>query len=124
MDAFQGCYKFKPYDCRYWAAFYLSLRIAALAIFALTQGAYFALVAGVLLIPVVLATAVIRPYRETVYNVIDTVLLLSFVQVCFTGVITSFDRRYEGFAIIMFAAGIFTLSVYVTALIYIIQNNT
>ena len=23
MDAFQGCYKFEPYDCRYWAAFYL-----------------------------------------------------------------------------------------------------
>ena len=23
MDAFQGCYKFEPYDCRYWTAFCL-----------------------------------------------------------------------------------------------------
>ena len=42
MDAFQGCYKFEPYDCRYWAAFYLFLRIAVLAIFASTQGFFFA----------------------------------------------------------------------------------
>ena len=120
MDAFQGCYKFKPYDCRYWAAFYLSLRIAALAIFALTQSAFFALVAGILLIPVVVTTAVVRPYRKTVYNIIDTILLLSLVQVCFSGVgfeVTLYDRRYEGFVIIMFAAGLVTPSVYVTALI-------
>ena len=34
MDAFQGCYKFEPCDCRYWAAFYLFLRLAVLIIFA------------------------------------------------------------------------------------------
>ena len=74
MDAFQGCYKFEPYDCRYWAAFYLLLRIAALTIFAFTQSGYFILVAGLLLIPVIITTAVIRPYRETAYNVVDIVI--------------------------------------------------
>ena len=40
IDAFQGCYKFEPYDCRYWATFYLFLRIAVLAIFASTHARY------------------------------------------------------------------------------------
>ena len=83
MDAFQGCYKFEPYDCRYWAAFYLFLRIAALAIFAATQSGYFVVVGGIMLIPVIILFAVIRPYRKTVYNVVDIVLLLAFVQVFF-----------------------------------------
>ena len=94
MDAFQGCYKFKPYDCRFWAAFYLLLRIAALAIFVLTQSGYFALVAGILLIPVIGLTAVIRPYRETAYNVVDVILLLSLVQMLFSAAgfpLSSFD---------------------------------
>ena len=52
MDAFQGCYKFESYDCRYWAAFYLFLRIAVLIIFACTQTAYFVVVAGIFMIPV------------------------------------------------------------------------
>ena len=53
MDAFQGCYKFvnEPYDCRYWAASYLFLRIAILAAFAVTQSGYVVVVCGILLIP-------------------------------------------------------------------------
>ena len=43
MDAFQGCYKFEPYDCRYWAAFYLLLRILFLVVFALTLSGYLTL---------------------------------------------------------------------------------
>ena len=46
MDAFQGCYKFEPYDCRCWATFYMFLRIAALVIFAVT---HFIVVEGILL---------------------------------------------------------------------------
>ena len=85
MDAFQGCYKFEPYDCRYWAAFYLFLRIAVLAIFASTQGIFFVVVCGTLFIPAVVLTAIVRPYRESVYNVIDLVIFLAFIQVCFSG---------------------------------------
>ena len=49
IDAFQGCYKFEPYDCRYWAAFYLFLRILFLAVFAFTQSGYWLLVSGIFL---------------------------------------------------------------------------
>ena len=48
-----GCFsrllKFEPYDCRYWAAFYLFLRKAILVIFSLTQSGYFVVVNGILL---------------------------------------------------------------------------
>ena len=84
MDAFQGCYKFEPYDCRYWAAFYLFLRTAVLAIFASTQGGFFVVVCGTLFIPAVVLTAIVRPYRASVYNVIDLVIFLAFIQVCFS----------------------------------------
>ena len=61
MDAFQGCYKFEPYDCRYWAAFYLFLRIAILVIFALMQSGYFVLVTGILLVPTASLLLLVRP---------------------------------------------------------------
>ena len=73
MDAFQGCYKFEPYDCWYWAAFYLLTRIAILAVFAFAQDLFFVVVCGILFIPATVLTAIVRPYRESVYNIIDLV---------------------------------------------------
>ena len=119
MDAFQGCYKFEPYDCRYWAAFYLLLRIAALTIFAFTQSWHFMLVIGILLIPVVALTAVVRPYRETAYNVVDVVILLAFVQLMFSAVgfpLCVYDRRFQGFVNIMFGTAMIVPILYVLAL--------
>ena len=119
MDAFQGCYKFEPYDCRYWAAFYLFLRIAALAIFAATQSGYFIVVGGITLIPVIVLAAVIRPYRETVYNVVDVVILLAFVQAFFSAAgitLCTFNRRFEGFVTLMLGIGIAVPLVYITVL--------
>ena len=120
MDAFQGCYKFEPYDCRYWAAFYLFLRIAVLAIFANTQGGFFALVVGILLIPVIMMTVIIRPYRRTVYNVVEVVLLLALTQVFFSAVgspLCAFDERFQGFVDIMLISGLSVPILYFVALI-------
>jgi hypothetical protein len=128
MDAFQGCYKFEPYDCRYWAAFYLFLRIAVLVVFALTQSGYFALATGILLVPTASLLSVVRPYRENIYNVIDSVMLLSLIQLCFSTVgfsLTTFDRRYEAFVTIMFGIGALSPPVYAVLLLIktIIPNN-
>ena len=106
MDAFQGCYKFEPYDCRYWAAFYLFLRIAVLIIFAFTQTAYFVVVTGIFMIPVACLTAIVRPYKNNVYNIIDVVLFLVFSQLCLTlalVTLSTFDTRYFVFAAILAA---------------------
>ena len=73
MDAFHGCYKFEPYDCRYWAAFYLFLRILILAFFGLTQSCFFVLLTGITLVPVIILTVVVRPYKWTIYNIFDVI---------------------------------------------------
>ena len=101
MDVFQGCYKFEPYDCRYWTAFYLFLRLAVLIIFACTQTAYFVVVAGIIMIPIACLTAIVWPYKKNIYNIIDIVLFLVFSFVCFTlalVTLSTFDRRYFVFA--------------------------
>ena len=108
MDAFQGCYKFEPYDCRYWAAFYLFLRISILLIFALTQSGYFALVSGIFLVFVISFLLVVRPYRESIYTIIDSVMLLSTILLCFSAAgfsLAAFDQRYAPFVVIMFSIG-------------------
>jgi hypothetical protein len=53
MDAFQGCYKFEPYDCRYFSGFYLFLRVAILVIFLITESTYVIIVSGMALIPAI-----------------------------------------------------------------------
>ena len=115
MDAFQGCYKFEPYDCRYWSAFYLFLRIAILCIFAYTKSGYLLLVTGILLLPVTSILAVVRPYRQNVYNITDVVLFLTVIQICFSSVgfsLSTFDRRYESFIKIMTGTGLIIPNIY------------
>ena len=120
MDAFQGCYKFEPYYCRYWAAFYLLLRIASLVTFAATQNGYI-IVGGIMLIPVIILLAVIRPYHETVYNVVDIVLLVAFIQVFFPAAGISFcsrfNRKFQGFLLVTLGIGLVTPILYITTLV-------
>ena len=120
MDAFQGCYKFEPYDCRYWAGFYLFLRIAILVVFAFTQSGYFVLVGGILLVFATSFLLVVRPYREGVYNAIDAVMLLTLILTCFSAAglaLTSFDQRYALFVIIMLGISLLTPPTYATLLL-------
>jgi hypothetical protein len=127
MDAFQGCYKFEPYDCRYWAAFYLFLRIAVLAIFAFTQGIFFVVVCGTLFIPAVVMTAIVRPYRESVYNIIDLVIFLVFIQICFSiaGIALVLPGRSFLFVVTMFGVGIIIPLTYIMFLaVYKILPNS
>ena len=110
MDAFQGCY---------WAAFYLFLRIATLVIFAVTQSGYFIVVGRILLIPVIVIHTIIRPYCETVYNVVDIVLLLAFVQTFFSAAgisLCTFNQRFEDFVTFMLGIGLIIPIVYITVL--------
>ena len=119
MDAFQGCYKFEPYDCRYWAAFYLFLRLAVLYAFAITQSGYFMVVCGILLILATMTVAIIKPYRKTVYNIIDVAFLSTFVQILFSTAslpLGAFNKNVEGFLMIMCAIGLMVPAVYITIL--------
>ena len=55
-------------------------------VFLITQSGYFVLIAGLLMVLVVALNlvAIIRPYRQMVYNVVDIVLLLALVLVFFS----------------------------------------
>ena len=113
---FQGCY----YDCRYWAGFYLFLRIAILIVFAFTQSGYFVILTGVLLVPIVSLLVTIRPHRENIYNVIDSVMLLTLVQLCFSAAgfsLSALNRRYETYVTIMFGIGALCPLVYASLLL-------
>ena len=126
MDAFQGCYKFEPYDCRYWAAFYLFIRIAVLTIFAFAQGVFYVVVCGILFIPAIVMIAIVRPYRESVYNVIDLVFYLVFVQLCFSTAGIALFTPDQSFLFIttMFGISIIIPLVYITLLaVYKILPN-
>ena len=106
MDAFQGCYKFEPYDRRYWAALYLFLMILILAFFGLTQSMFFPVKTGITLIPVIVLILVIRPYRRTIYNAIDVIFFLAIVQIFFSYAASSLsdfiNRRFKVFAWVTF----------------------
>lgn len=116
MDAFQGCYKLEPYDCRYWAAFYLFLRIAFLIIFACTQSGFFVVIAGMLMIIVACLTAIVRPYKQNIYNIVDIVFFLIFAQVSFSMVLvflSGFDQSYLNFATVILAINVLLPPLYV-----------
>ena len=120
MDVFQGCYKFEPYDCRYWAAVYLLLRIGLLIIFAESQSTYCVFLSGFLLIPTICVVAVIRPYRQNAYNLLDIVLLSGFVQVSFSCagfIYTAFDERYLSFVTGTFGIGVLSPPAYFIGLV-------
>ena len=75
--------------------------------------------ARILLIPVIVIYTIIRPYRETVYNVVDIVFLLAFVQTFFSAAgisLCTFNRRFEGFVTFMLGFGLIIPIVYITVL--------
>ena len=128
MDAFQGCYKFEPYDCRYWAAFYLFLRLSLFCIFVYAKSGYILLIIGILLVPVTALLTAVRPYRQNVHNITDIILLLFCICLCFSLVgfsLSAFDRRYETFVTIMAGCGIISPQIYFTAqlLKYVIPSR-
>lgn len=77
MDTFQGCYKSRPIDCRYFAAVYLAVRLLNLLLLSSTQetGIYFPLMA-IVFISLAVLVCKMQPYRTPVYNTVDTLLFL------------------------------------------------
>ena len=76
METFQACYKLKPYDCRYFSALYLLLRIINLAIFSITTSPFYYFLSGALFSGASLLVAIVRPYKQQAWNVFDAVAFL------------------------------------------------
>ena len=79
MDTFQGCYRNRTdstYDCRWFSAVYLIIRIAFHLVVAVTQDMkLFFLFAAAVLTFTVLLIGVVQPYKSPVYNRLDMVLI-------------------------------------------------
>ena len=76
MDSFQGCYRNSPRDCRSFAAVYLMLRIALFIAYSVTWSQFVYQIAAVLTILTVILVAVVKPYKSSVQNTLDVVLLV------------------------------------------------
>ena len=79
IDTFQGCYKDGTNgtcDCRYFSAAYLLVRIIFFVLYVCTLSVYTYSLVSLLLIGVAIIIAIVKPYKSSIYNTIDTVLLL------------------------------------------------
>ena len=86
MDVFQGCYKNRTdgtYDRRWFSAVYLLVRLAFLAVWAVTQsymmGCFFE---AMLLTLTATLVGVVQPYKSSVHNAVDVVLILTLALLC------------------------------------------
>ena len=89
MDAFQGCYKNGTdgaRDCRYFSVMYLLMRIFFFIVLAVTLsssiyvGSFFI---GVMFALFAILFTVVQPYKTPVYNVVDTVLVVTVALIYF-----------------------------------------
>ena len=78
MDIFNGCYRTKPVDCRYFSVVYLLVRVVNLAIFSYTLNRFYYPLAAVLGVLTALFVTITQPYKNPLYNRLDTCLLLIF----------------------------------------------
>ena len=76
MDSFQGCYRNSPRDCRYFAAVYLMLRVALFIAYSVTLSQFVYPIAAALTILTAIVVAVVKPYKSSVLNTLDVILLL------------------------------------------------
>lgn len=76
MDAFQGCYRTHPRDMRYFAAYYLLLRILMLAQVQVFRSKLMLYVLGILSFVSAALVALFQPYRVQARNKIDSILML------------------------------------------------
>ena len=89
MDAFQGCYKNGTdgtRDCRYFSAMYLLVRMSFFTVFAVTLsssvyvGCFFV---GVIFTLFAILFTVVQPYKTPVYNIVNTVLVITVALIYF-----------------------------------------
>ena len=90
VDVFQGYYKLEPFDCRYFSTFFLFLRFTGLLAFYFIKSGFMFVIFGLFLIPVTAFYATVRPYKNSVHNIVDTVILLVAILFCFTSSAISF----------------------------------
>ena len=97
MEAFQGCYRHQPRDCRYFTAMYLLLRILSnLSSVFFTSRPNFAL-NSFLFTFVILSLVLLTPYRKDVHNKLDTFFFLGLLSAFSLDYLQSFIWSYSDY---------------------------
>ena len=82
IDVFQGCYKNRTdgtYDRRWFSAVYLLVRLAFLAVWAMTQSYMMGYFFNAMLLTLTATlVGVVQPYKSNVHNAVDVVLIVAF----------------------------------------------
>ena len=76
MDAFQGCYRHSPRDCRYFAAIYLIFRILCMSTFAIIRNYAYFFYVGLYSLVVAMVIIIFQPYKRKTYSKVDAVMLI------------------------------------------------
>ena len=79
MDAFQGCFKESPRDCRYFAALYVALRFVHPLLFIILSFHFYRPIFMTLIVFVLILVVKFQPYKCRRSNTVDTVLLFVVV---------------------------------------------
>ena len=104
MDTFHGCYNLEPRDCRWFAAFYLMLRLLNQIFVSISIGPFYLLLSAILFLVALVIVAIFRPYKTSAYVVVDIILLATLSAILFGIPGFRFIERYEPRSIIYFRA--------------------
>ena len=94
MDALQGCYRYQPRDCRYFAGIYLCVRILFLATFAVINDQMIISLSGVYFTLLAIIVTLSKPYRQELHNLVD-VAIFSFSTILCLLVDSGHDAKYS-----------------------------
>ena len=118
MEAFQGCYRHQPRDCRYFAALYLLLRILnTLSSVVFIRRPSLA-VSCFLFILVTLSLVLIAPYRRGAHNKIDILFFLAYISSFPLAYLGSFTWPYSNDRV----NGVFKIFLILVALIPVLYG--
>lgn len=93
MDSLQGNYKEQPKDCRYFAGFYVALRMINLFLYGYLKSQLYYLWGAYMMTFFVILLAVKKPYKYSCYNAID--ICLCFVMItAYIGASARFESVY------------------------------
>ena len=82
MDALQGCYRYQPRDCRYFAGIYLCVRILFLATFAVINDRMIISLTAVYFTLLAIIVTIVKPYRRELHNKADVAIFSLSIILC------------------------------------------
>ena len=94
MDTLQGCYRYQPRDCRYFAGYYLCVRILTLATFAVINDQMITSISSVYFSLLAILVTFVKPYRQELHNKIDVGIFSLSTITCLL-LVSLHDAKYS-----------------------------